>query len=62
MQKLEELQGKRKEYEEKFKNLAKQFAEETGLYIEDVSFGYPLFIGTERLFDAVRVRLDVTLG
>jgi len=62
MQKLEELQQKREEYAEKFKNLAKQFSEETGLYIEDVAFAYPLFIPDENLFDQVRVRLDVTLG
>jgi hypothetical protein len=45
-----ELAQKTDEYRQNFKKLAQQFYEETGLCIDDVSFGYPMYFTTGESF------------
>ena len=60
MTKKEELEGIAAKYKENFQKIAKEFHEETGLSLDSVSFRYDIFVGEERIFDIVNVRLDVS--
>jgi len=58
-QKLSEI---KEEYVQKFKNLAKEFKDKTGLLISDVSFGYPMHNSDEeKLLENTRVRIGVEM-
>lgn len=63
MLKNKELIEINNKYREKYLNLAKEFQDETGLYIEGIHFGYPIgdSIKDEELFNHVNCRIDVTL-
>lgn len=64
MSKNQELIEIKNKYTEIFKNLAKEFYDETGLFIDGVHFGYPIasvFTG-EEIFKLVNTRIDVTLN
>jgi len=63
MSKNKELIEIRNKYKEKYLNLAKEFHDETGLYIEGIHIGYPssLSIVGEELFKYVNCRIDICL-
>lgn len=64
MSKQKELIEIRNKYAEIFKNLGKDFYNETGLFIDGIHFGYPIasiFTG-EEIFKLVNTRIDVTLN
>lgn len=63
MSKNKELIEINNKYKEKYLNLAKEFKDETGLYIEGIHFGYPVAnsIKEEELFNYVNCRIDLGL-
>jgi hypothetical protein len=64
MSKNKELIEIKNKYKEKYLNLAKEFYNECGLFIDDIRFSYPVVhsVDGDEVFKYVETRIDVTLN